>query len=207
MKKKYIALIATISTMFSLALADGLDSVYVGMGVGVSNLTDKSATHTSAPGFSLYAGYDVADWMQLEGSFYSVGFNKIGSSYNTAGEPSALVNNSAQVNNLSFTGKFDWWWVDSFALYAKLGLAFQYNNYNTSLYPNAGSKVGRTSQAVGNNSGFQPGLLGGLGLQWNLGRVGLRLEDMYQVSSSNNDAPANGLGSFNTYGFIVQYHF
>ena len=211
MKKIFIG--ALISCLATFAVADGLDSAYVGMGVGMSNLTDPTAhTGTSQPGFKAFVGYDVADWMQMEASFYSVGFNKFGKNYtvdmgSTAGDYNAIVSSYAQVNNFTVAGKFDWWWVDSFAIYAILGLAMQYNQYNTSAYPKSGSVVGRTTQAIGSNSGFQPGLVGGIGAQYNFGRVGLRLEDVYQVSSNNSQTPANGLGSFNTYGFSLQYHF
>ena len=213
MNKKLIAL-AAAATVSSFAFADGMDGAYVGMGMGFSTLTNYNGG-TSLPGLGLYAGYDLADWFQFEGSFYSASFSPIGKSYTGNIENSrtgdnvvnAVVANNGSTNTLALTGKFDWWWVDSFGIYAKIGLGMQYNAYNTTYYPVAGSVIGRNPQASGSNYGFEPAILGGLGLQWNIGKVGLRIEDMYQVSSNDNQAPGNGLGSFNTYGFLVQYHF
>ena len=208
MNKKLIALAA--ATVATFAFADGMDGAYVGMGMGFSTLMNSSGG-ISQPGLALYAGYDVADWMQLEGSYTSASFSPIGKSIDQftidGSTKTGVLTNNGNINTLAVTGKFDWWWVDSFGIYAKIGLGMQYNSYNTTFYPVAGSANGRNPQAVGSNIGFEPAILGGLGLQWNIGKVGLRLEDIYQVSSHDNQAPANGLGSNNTFGFLVQYHF
>lgn len=202
MNKKLIALAA--ATVATFAFADGMDGAYVGMGMGFSTLTNASGG-VAQPGLGLYAGYDVADWLQLEGSFTSASFN-VGKSrtlVDPQDEISKVYSNPASINTLAVTGKFDWWWVDSFGIYAKIGLGMQYNSYGLNSYPVGSPK---NPNATG-GTGFEPAILGGLGLQWNIGKVGLRIEDMYQVSSHDNQAMVNGLGSTNTYGFLVQYHF